>query len=292
MSLDLLHHFYTEVSPNPRVLDLCGVRGPGTPYSAVRDDDLTVVINGWARPEYLPLIWEAIQYQTRRPRETWLVQNDPAGRAPVPRAFFDDVRPHSTVVLDSGLNHGCWFRFLLAALYCRTRYVAVFDDDTLPGCQALAAALEALERKPGIYGGRGMTFRNEGPTPRFSSCDQFGWPVGTPEITEVDFVGHMWVTETRWLRALFRQLPERLFDSPEPGRECGEDMYLSFVAQRHGLPTFVYAHGQPCNPRWSSLQAYEMGIHRYAMSCSNGLSAADHYLERAVSSGWRLLRFA
>jgi hypothetical protein len=292
MPLNLIHHYYTEVSPNPRVLELCGVAGPGTPYTTSRDDDLTVIINGFARPEYLPLIWEAIQYQTRRPRETWLVQNDPGGRAAVPRDFFASARRHSTVVIDSGLNHGCWFRFLLAALYCRTRYVAIFDDDTLPGRQALAAAVEALAQRPGIYGGRGITFRNDGQGPRFWSHDVFGWPVGTPEITQVDFVGHMWVTETAWLRHLVRHLPDRLFDAAEPGRECGEDMFLSFVAQRRGLPTFVYAHGPACNARWSSIQAYEMGFHPHAMNLSGGLSGGEHYLREAVSQGWRLLRFA
>ena len=291
MSLGLLHRFYTASSPNPLVLDLCGVDGPATPYSTARDDELTVILNGWARPEYLPLVWEAVQYQTRRPRETWIVQNDPGGRAAVPRSFLERTREHSTLVLDSGLNLGCWFRFLLAALYCRTRYVAFFDDDTLPGCEALAAALDSLERTPGIYGGRGITFRNDGGEPRYWDHDVSGWPVGTQIDTEVDFVGHMWVTETAWMRALLGALPERLHEATEPGRECGEDMYLSFVAQQQGLPTFVYAHGAHCNRRWSSIQAYEMGFHPHSMNASGGLAGGDEYLQALVRAGWRLRRF-
>jgi len=291
MSLNFLHRYYTEVLPNPRVLELCGVHEPHAPYTPATDPDLTVIISAWARPEYLPLIWEAIQYQSRRPRETWIVQNDPRGRALVPREFLAEARAYSTVIIDSGINHGCWFRFLLAALYCRTRYVAIFDDDTLPGSDALATAVGSLEKQSGLYGGRGIIFRNEGNGPQFCVHDVEGWPAGTAETTPVDFVGHMWVTESRWMRELFRYLPERLFDAADPAHECGEDMYLSFVAQRCGLSTFVYPHGQGCNPRWSSIQAYEMGQHANAMSFCGHLSAGDEYLRLAVATGWRLLRF-
>lgn len=289
--LNLLHDYYTRVVPNARVLELCGATEPEAAYGGARDDDLTVIINGWARPEYLPLVWEAVQYQTRRPRQTWIVQNDPGERAPVPRAFLAAAAAYDTSVIDAGLNLGCWFRFLLAALYCRTRYVAVFDDDTLPGREALATALEALAQRPGIYGGRGITFVNEGGPPRFWSYEVAGWPVGTPEATQVDFVGHAWVMETAWLRQVMPLLPRRLLDSQAPGRECGEDMFLSFAAQRFGLPTFVWPHGADCNPRWSSVQAYEMGFHPNAMNVSGGLEGGDEHLRELIGAGWRLLRY-
>jgi hypothetical protein len=289
--LNLLNDYYTRVSPNTRVLELTGATEPDTPYGRERDDDLTVIINGFARPEYLPLVWEAVQYQSRRPRETWIVQNDPCGKAEVPRDFLAAARAHGTSVIDAGLNLGCWFRFLLAALYCRTRYVAVFDDDTLPGRDALATALAALAQRPGIYGGRGITFRNEGEAPRFWAYDVSGWPVGSPETTQVDFVGHAWVLETSWLRHVLPLLPRRFLDAPAPGRECGEDMFLSFAAQRFGLSTFVWAHGADCNPRWSSVQAYEMGFHANAMNVSGGLAGGDDHLRELVASGWRLMRY-
>jgi hypothetical protein len=295
LSLNLLYDYYTRVQPHERVLQLCGAVQPNAPYTGHRDPDLTVIINGYARPDYLPLIWEATQYQTRRPCETWIVQNNPEGRSEVPVGFLEAMRRRQdTRLIDSshGLNHGCWFRFLLAALYCRTKFVAIYDDDTLSGRMALETAIEDLQARPGIYGGRGITFRLAEGGPRFWDHDVHGWPVGTPVATQVDFVGHLWVTETAWLRRLFKHLPDRLFDSDEPGRECGEDMYLSFIAQRAGLPTLVFRHGADCNPRWSSIQAYEMGFHSQAMSSTGGLRHGDEYLRRLVESGWRLLRYA
>jgi hypothetical protein len=273
------------------VLALCGATDRFVPYTKHRDADLTAIVNGYARPEFLPLVWEAIQLQTRRPRETWIVQNHPGSRATVPRDFFGRARAHDTVIVDSGLNHGPWFRFLIAALHCRTRFVAVLDDDTLPGREAFAAALECLEARPGVYGGRGITFRNEGRAPSFWGHEVFGWPAGTAETTRVDFVGHLWVMETAWLPTLFAHLPRRLFDAAEPGRECGEDMFLSHVAQRSGIDTFVYPHGSVCNERWSSIQAYEMGYHPAAMSLTGALQAGDAYLAEFVAAGWRLIRF-
>lgn len=291
--LKLLYDYYTNVIPNRRVLELCGATEPSAPYTRERDPDLTVIINGYARPEYLPLIWEAVQYQTRRPRETWVVQNDTDGKCPTPRDFFQQVRnAYSTVVIDSGLNHGCWFRFFLAALYCRTRYVAIYDDDTLSGQRALEAALADMATRPGIYGARGITFRREVGGPCFWNHDVSGWPTGTPIATEVDFVGHMWVMETSWLNELLKYIPDRLFSAPNPARECGEDMYVSFAAQKRRIPTLVYGHGQECNPRWSSIQGYEMGFHPNSMNMSGGLSQGDLYLQDFIRAGWKLLRFS
>jgi hypothetical protein len=290
-SLNLLHRYYSYTAPDARVLDLCGAKDPDTPYSPWKDDDLTVIINAWARPQFLPLVWEGIQYQTRRPRETWIIQNFPQGRAPVPSEFFERARAHGTRIIDSDLNHGCWFRFFLAALYCRTRFVAIYDDDTLSGRLALETAVGELERKPGVYGGFGMTLRKEPEGPRYWSRDLSGWAGAKDHTEQVDFVGQMWLMETSWLRELLRHVPERLVTTREPARECGEEMYVSFVAQRLGLPTYVYTHGSEYNARWSSIQAYEMGFTPDAMSMNGGLSQADYYVRHFVDAGWKLLRY-
>jgi hypothetical protein len=291
--LNLLFDYYTNVKPDPTVLKLCGAAQRDTPYTSERDDDLTVIINAWGRPEYLPLVWESAQYQTRAPRETWIIQNNPGRVAAVPFAFLESVsHDYKTVVIDSGLNHGCWFRFILAALACRTRYVAIYDDDTLSGNLALETALNDMQKRPGIYGGRGITFEPVAGGPMFWKYIASGWPHGTVSSEQVDFVGHLWVMETYWLRDLLLHLPDLLLSSPDPARECGEDMYVSFVGQLRGIPTFVFGHGGPePNPRWSSVQALEMGVHRNAMFRSGGLRNGDRYLRTFVAEGWRLLHY-
>lgn len=292
-SFNFLFNYYTRQHPNPRVLELCGVRGPDQAYP--RGDhleDLTVVLNGWARPDYLPLIWEAVQYQSCPPHETWILQNHPGGRSPVPRTFLHKVRLlPGTLVIDSDLNHGCWFRFLLAALHCRTRYVAFLDDDTLPGRRALETALAELRRQPGLYGGRGIILKPRPQGPSFWEYDHFGWPTGSPERLRVDFVGHFWLMETSWLRHLPAHLPGLFWQCGDPTRACGEDMWLSFVAQKYGLDTYVYPHGPDCNERWSSIQAYEMGTHPFAMNVAGGLENAQLYLDEFLRQGWSLLHF-
>lgn len=291
--LNLLHDYYTNVKPAQSILELCGAAQRDAPYTRERDDQLTVIINAWGRPDYLPLVWEAIQYQSRAPGETWIIQNNPGALAGVPRPFLETVSEnYKTVVIDSGLNHGCWFRFLLAALTCRTRYVAIYDDDTLSGNLALETALGDMQRTPGIYGGRGVTFDAVPGGPKFWKFTASGWTGGTVSAAEVDFVGHLWVMETYWLRELLSHLPEPFLSSPNPGRECGEDMYVSFVAQLRGIPTFVFGQGgAERNPRWSSIQGLEMGVHRNAMFRSGGLRNAEQYLRTFVSNGWRLLNY-
>jgi hypothetical protein len=289
--LNLLFDYYTNFRPNPLVLQLTGATCPDVPYTDERED-LTVLINAWARPEYLPLVWEAIQYQTRRPKETWIIQNNPGARAVVPRQFLESVgRDYDTRIIDSGFNHGCWFRFILAALSCRTRYVAIYDDDTLSGRMALEAALTDLLHNPGVYGGRGVIFNPVKAGPAFLNYVALGWPTGSERAEQVDFVGHLWVMETCWLRELLRHIPSMLLDARDPARECGEDMYVSFVAQKLGIPTFVFGHSGGINPRWSSIQGSEMGFHRNAMFLNGGLRKGERYLRHFIAEGWKLLRY-
>lgn len=289
---NFLYRHYTTVRPDHRVLELCGTVELDVPYSSRRDDDLTAIVNAYARPDYLPLIWEGIQYQTRRPAQTWIIQNNPGGKSELPRAFLELVGSRAdTVIVDSGLNHGCWFRFFLAALSCRTRYVAIYDDDTLSGRQALETALDELARQPGVYGGRGLIFKREEDGLRYWRHDVSGWPVGNERPEPVDFACQLWVMETSWLKELFRWVPDQLFAAPVPARECGEDMYVSFVAQKVGLPTFTYTHGRGYNARWSSIQAYEMGMGPEAMNMDGGLAHVDLYLQHYVRHGWKLLRY-
>jgi hypothetical protein len=291
--LNLLYDYYTNIKPDPSVLELCGAAQRDTPYTNERDNDLTVIINAWGKPEYLSLVWESVQYQTRAPKETWVIQNNPGRAADVPRAFLEAVsRDYKTVVIDSGLNHGCWFRFILAALTCRTPYVAIYDDDTLSGHLALATALSEMQNRPGVYGGRGVTFDPVAGGPMFQRASVSGWPRGTVSTEQVDFVGHLWVMERYWLRHLLSRLPELFLSSPDQGRECGEDMYVSFVAQLQEIPTFVFGHGgHERNPRWSSIQGIEMGAHRNAMYRTGALRNANKYLRTLVAEGWRLLRY-
>lgn len=292
--LNLLHHHFTETTPDTLLLDLCGAAAPGAPYTAHRDVDLTVIINGFARPEYLPLVWEAVQYQTRRPVETWIIQNDPGLTAPIPRWFFDGLRAggHTdTRIIAADLNLGCWFRFILAALHCRTRYVVIYDDDTISGQTALASMLGELERTPGVYGGRGIIYNHDPGGPQFWHHQVEGWSADTPTTTRVDFAGHVWCMETLWLRELLRHLPARLLNSPRPGREIGEDMYLSFVAQRQGLHTYVTPHVLPVNASWTSLAGADLGTHPNAISNSPALDGGQAWLDDFVADGWRLLNF-
>jgi len=288
-SHNYIFSYYTTVAPNPVVIDFCGARY-NAPYTEHRDDELTVVINAFSRPEYLPLIWEAVQYQTRRPKQTWIVQNNPVGKAPVPTTFLARMRERDdTVVIDSGLNHGCWFRFLLAALHCRTRYLIVLDDDTMPGRLAFSTVLEELARQPGLYGGRGLILNDGGAGPQYWDHEVHGWHVGTAETTQVDFAGHLWAMETYWLHQLFRYLPEPYIKARDQGNECGEELFISYVAQRCGLNTYVYPHGLPYNARWSSVQGIEMGSHAAAMHLNQGLARADFYVRYFVERGWKLI---
>ena len=62
-----------------------------------------------------------------------------------------------------------------------------------------------------------------------------GWDFPNPEVKEVDLVGHAWFMNKDYLRYLWYEEPLSW--------ENGEDMQLSYLAQKHGgIKTYVPPH--------------------------------------------------
>src|SRR5215510_12789142 len=112
--------------------------------------DVTVILTTYRRPALLGPQVEAIREQTARPAWIWLWAN--ASEEIVSREVaalgFDRIvwcTPNAFV-------HA---RFALALL-APTQFVALFDDDTLPGSRWLENCLTSFSQAPGIYGTAGM----------------------------------------------------------------------------------------------------------------------------------------
>ncbi len=86
--------------------------------------EVTVILNGFNRPENLSEQIDAINNQTIKPKEILLWLNNSEG--------FDKNLTDKITTVTSNKNFGVWARFAFA-LNANTEYICIFDDDTIPG---------------------------------------------------------------------------------------------------------------------------------------------------------------
>lgn len=108
---------------------------------------ITAIMTGYERPQYLEEQLKALQQQTVAPTDImlWYNQGSVPQHAPLPGV--------KTVSCNYNfMFHG---RYALALL-AQTQYVAIFDDDTIPGPRWFENCLETMKTHPGILGTAGI----------------------------------------------------------------------------------------------------------------------------------------
>ena len=92
-------------------------------------NDITTILTVYRRPHTLIEQLEAIQNQTYPPSSIiiWKNHYDNIVLPEIPEHLKKNVD-----IITSTRNFGVWARFALGLL-ANTNYVAVFDDDTIPG---------------------------------------------------------------------------------------------------------------------------------------------------------------
>lgn len=246
---------------------------------------ITTILNLYKRPEYLKEQVEAIRAQNIPSTEIWLWVNEPhdSGMAAQEMHDFLDELEFDRIIM-SNYNHKYHGRFAWALL-AETDYVAIFDDDTIPGPNWFGNCLESYEKKPGLYGGVGIEL--QGPT--YAHGRRHGWPSNNDEIKEVDLVGHAWFFPQEYAKYMWIQKP--------PTFENGEDIHFSYCLQKYGgIKTYVPPHPVNYPSMTSSQKAWEYGADNKASSNGSlNKSIMDFYAERDqqianyLTSGWHPL---
>jgi hypothetical protein len=179
-------------------------------------------------------------------------------------------------VFQSSTNLGVYGRFA-AGLLARTHYVAIFDDDTIPGRRYLENCLETMRTHPGILVGAGTQFTSASYLPR----ERYGWQGRTSNVAEVDCGGSSWFLERAWLAYLWLEPPFNW--------DNGEDLRLSYLAQKYGgIRTYTPAQAE--DEMCGSL-LLALGRDEVALSAK-----PDHYRLRSeqlveqLKNGWRTVR--
>ena len=242
-------------------------------------EDITVILNCYRRPYNLRMQIDALRTQTKPPKEIWLWVN----KHPDNEGFsFDSLGLDK--VFQNDYNWKFYGRFA-GALLADTEYVAIFDDDTIPGSKWFENCLDTMEEKEGIMGTAGVILDDK----YYARHQRTGWPTQNAKVTEVDLVGHAWFFKRDWLQYLWREKP--------PTWHNGEDMHFSYSAQKYGgIKTYCPPHPTEFRELHGSIMGNELGIDDKATSNNNETSHQQFFTERdfcvqeALRKGWQTVR--
>ena len=233
--------------------------------------DISVLVTGYKRPHTLEPQITAISSQTVRPKHIVVWQNE---------TKHSSAYLAKTNYICCKENWGVWPRFSFPLHAFDTKYVAIFDDDTIPGEQWFDNCLETIQKTPALLGANGVIFPKLDRSPR----QYVGWSSCNPRAEYVDIVGHCWFFERDWLRYFCNTLR-----ADATGDTCGEDYHFSYALQQAGIPTIVPPHPRDDIGMWGSTRG-SLGMDDNALYLQPGeeeKKAAVHAEYRQL--GWKLV---
>jgi len=235
---------------------------------------ITVILNCYKRLEYLEEQINAVRAQTISPKDIWIWYNKPEDSEQI------KLNAEGCKIIQCNHNFKFHGRFALGLL-AQTEYIAFLDDDTIPGNRWFENCLNTIsEGHDGILGSTGVILQGK----CYSHNKKVGWNHGhNTNVVEVDLVGHSWFMNKNHLRYLWYEDPISW--------ENGEDMQLSYQAQKHGgIKTYVPPHPPSDESLWGSLpkQGIEYGNDKEASCLKGGHDVLRDVITREqVKRGWK-----
>ena len=244
--------------------------------------DVDVVLTCYKRPQVLRQQLDAVKNQTLAPRRIFLYQDGIDGYYKI--ELNDKILSEFDACKISATNGGVWKRFEFAAEICKSPYVCILDDDTIPGERWLENCHVNMMQQRGVYVTNGVLLLKpeEYPFKNFRA----GWNSPNAKTCAVDFGGHAWFAERECLTWMIAK-PWR-----EKYKFCSEDMTISAAAKEHGVGTYVPQHPEQILSLWGSLPDFgwnygrdEVAVHKN----SDNKAAMRAALQEIRENGWKLL---
>lgn len=237
-------------------------------------NDITVVLNGYKRSHVFETQLKAVENQTIKPSDIMLWQN-----------YAQDFKniPSHIKHANNNYNYGVWARFAFA-LNAKTKYICVFDDDTIPGDMWFENCTNTISKYNGLLGTIGIICNSsKGYIPNI----RYGWDNPIDVAKQVDFVGHSWFFEREWLSYFWRELPR------EGDILVGEDIHFSHMLQKYANKnTYVPPHPKNNKRKWGSLpgSAMAIGTDQAAISINiNNLQKMYDYFDFSIKNGFKTI---
>lgn len=240
---------------------------------------ITVIMTGYNRPYIAHKQLEAIKNQSEPPADIFFWRNM---SSEAPTCF------NLPIGLDEGVkgvysNHNWKFHGRFAfALLAQTEYIALFDDDTIPGKDWFKNCLQTMEHTPGILGTTGIKLISNRYDPHvkvgFNAHQSGNQPNYLTQ--EVDLVGHAWFFKREWLKHMWAEYPLSW--------ENGEDIQFSYLCQKYGdIKTYVPPHPLNKEEMWGSIEP-EHGQDKVASwRKTNHMPLRNMIVKECVDNGWK-----
>lgn len=245
------------------------------PAGQVHYPRVGVILTGYRRINNLAHQLQAIRTQSVPFHELVVWGNDCNNSG---GGYPDLIKPKESYVLTYDKNWGVWPRFLIG-LQMESDYIAVFDDDTIPGRNWFENCFKVLDAcGPTLLGSCGVVF----PTGEREPAVGLGWKAPCDDTVAVDIVGHAWFFHRDLLRDFAQAPPSIKFHT------AGEDYWLSYCAQRRGMAVACPPHPENNKEMWGSLYGLQLGTDGHAIYAQPGepeKKAHVHNVLRAI--GWR-----
>lgn len=237
---------------------------------------ITAILNGYKRPQALQEQIQSLKDQTVPPEEILIWYN-------IPEDGIDDSLLNSATAI-SRTNLGVWARFFYA-FNARTEYVAIFDDDTIPGKKWFENCLDTMSKQEGLLGANGLRWAtNNTGYNDYITRTNVGIKDPSNEIRKADIVGHAWFFKRDWLQYFVRDLP----DTRGARLVSGEDMHFSYTLQKYAnIPTLVPPHPEDDIEMWGSIDRNKYGMSPVAISADeSNWGKFEHYFDVLKGMGW------
>jgi hypothetical protein len=201
---------------------------------------ITAILTLYKRPYTLIEQLTAVQQQSIPP-ENIIIWKNYADGVVMPEITCELKK--NVTIIESSKNFGVWARFT-PGLLVNSKYVCVFDDDTIPGCDWFKNCIETMKTHRGLLGTIGLRYLKGD---NYVHEPRIGWdgPNDTPQ--QVDIVGHSWFFEKEWLSYLWQYHPK--YDNM---LVSGEDIGFSYCLQKNGINTYVPPHPENNKDLWGS----------------------------------------
>jgi glycosyltransferase involved in cell wall biosynthesis len=241
------------------------------------NDKVTVIMSVYKRPHTFDEQYSAIKNQTHKNIKTVIWANQ-AENVKIPSYILENSE-----TIYSQNNHGVWGRFKVAQSICHEcKFFCIIDDDTIPGYEWIENCIETIDKNPGVITTRGviLEYGRDHIYPSPQSYTAHGWCNPNEEPLKVDFGCHSWFFNSSLLYTFWKHAPRKL------PMNYGEDMHLSYIAQKDNLSTYVAPHPISNAEMWGSnpRTGHEYGSDKNAISWNNeansGMNEYYNYLKK------------
>lgn len=241
-------------------------------------DEITVILSLWKRENYVQQL-EYIINQRKKPYQIWIYQNESHLNIDIP----EDIKQkyNISIIQSKDMNFKFYGRFAIALL-CETEYVAVFDDDTIPGNRWLENCINTSKKYNCIVGANGRTLDTDlsSETPlKTHYVKGIGDGATVSKDTQVSFVGHCWFLKTEWIKNLWKD-PPFTWDN-------GEDIHLAASCKIYdGIECFVPQMPNDDRSLWGDMYPQLGGDEHASWKRDNHNDLRYKIIKHWHSKGW------